>query len=193
MDQRRFHVVLRTESLEGRRFRGHAAVFDTLAQIGGHWESINRAAFNSALERQDDTQLTFNHDPSRLLARTSSGTLRLAVDGNGLAVEADLPDTSDGRDVATLLERGDLHSMSFMGLVQAGTGDKWDVAPDGRQRNEILDFARLVDVAVVTRPAYSGTDAVLRSIDFTNLPRINGREQLLRARAARLTRKEMAS
>ena len=192
MDQRRFHVVLRTESIDGSHFTGHAAVFGQLATIGNHYESIARTAFDSALEREDDVAFTRDHDPSRLLARTSSGTLKLSTDDTGLRVDADIAPTSDGNDVMTLLQRGDLNAMSFMGLVVPGT-DRWDVAPDGRQRNEILDFQRLVDVAVVTRPAYSGTDAVLRSIDFTNLPRINGREQLLRARAARLTRKEMAS
>jgi uncharacterized protein len=190
-EQRRLVALLRTESLEGRRFTGHAAVFDTLASIGGHYESISRQAFDSALERDDDVQLTRDHDPSRLLARTTSGTLRLATDDVGLRVEADIAPTSDGNDVMVLLERGDLSSMSFMGLVAPGVGDRWDMAPDGRRRNEITDFERLVDVAVVTRPAYSGTDAILRSVEWANLPRITAREQTIRARA-RLLRKEIS-
>ena len=50
----------------------------------------------------------FNHERGALLGRTCSGTLRLSEDGTGLRYEIDLPDTTVGRDVAALLERGDL-------------------------------------------------------------------------------------
>ncbi|HEX7277786.1 MAG TPA: HK97 family phage prohead protease [Acidimicrobiales bacterium] len=182
---RRFYAVLRAETLTGRTFTGHAAVWDSLARIGGHWEQLARTAFDSALARPDDVALTMNHDPSRLLARSSSGTLRLAVDAVGLRVEADIADTTAGNDTITLLERGDLTGMSFLALMAPGT-DTWSTAPDGHQLNTLTDFARLLDVSVVTFPAYADTDAVLRSVDFTTLPAVSGREQLVRSRAARL-------
>ena len=40
-------------------------------------------------------------------------TLRLAEDSKGLHVEADLPETTYGRDLSISMQRGDIYSMSF--------------------------------------------------------------------------------
>ncbi|NCZ81898.1 MAG: glycerophosphodiester phosphodiesterase [Betaproteobacteria bacterium] len=49
-----------------------------------------------------------NHDTTQVLASKRAGTLRLSEDSYGLRVEADLPLTTAGRDMAYLIKRGDI-------------------------------------------------------------------------------------
>ena len=97
----------------GRRLEGHAAVFGVPARIGAFTETIRPGAFRAALAGGTDVLALIDHDPSRLLGRTSSGSLRLSEDTRGLAFVIDVPDTQLGRDILALAERRDLGGMSF--------------------------------------------------------------------------------
>ncbi len=147
-------------AVQENRVVGHAAVFGQLAQIRGGLERVDPAAFNRALNEKHDVVLLFNHD-GLPLGRTSSGTLRLGIDENGLTVDNDLPDTQLGHDVRALMARGDLRAMSF-GFIP--TADRFDEV-EGKHVRTITDLD-LFDVSIVTNPAYSGTDVALRSMDF---------------------------
>ena len=85
----------------GRKLEGYAATFGTPANVGGFSETIQAGAFRASLAAGADILALVDHDPGRLLARTASGTLRLAEDTRGLRFELDLPDTSLGRDMVT--------------------------------------------------------------------------------------------
>lgn len=158
-------VEVRAAGDGGVVVRGHAAVFDTPTMIGpvgvGFEEVIAPGAFKRTLDQGADVRFLFNHNPDLVLARTKSGTLKLHEDRVGLAVEAQLAPTSVGRDLAILLERGDVSQMSFgFRVVQ----DKWDtVKRDGVtvERRTVLE-AQLLDVSGVTYPAYDETDLALR-------------------------------
>lgn len=135
----------------GRRLEGYAATFDTPARIGGFTETIARGAFSASLAQREDVLALVDHDASRVLARTRSGTLTLAEDGHGLAFSLDVPETQAGRDVLALAERGDLGGMSFGFRVPKG-GECWQ----GRTRE--LRQVDLVEISVVSAwPAYEGT------------------------------------
>lgn len=100
----------------------------------------------------------WQHDDGYILARTSSGTLRMDEDDTGLRFDADLPDTNLARDLAVLITRGDINGMSFGftdGEVE-GTGTR--ASP-----RIVRSIGRLLDISLVTRPAYPGTDVGLRS------------------------------
>jgi hypothetical protein len=145
-------------------FIGHAAVFNTRAAIGdpaswGFWEEIDSGAFSRSLAEKQDVRFLVDHDPSRLLARTSSGTLDLSTDRKGLVTEAGLPDTTLGRDTRVMIDRGDLSQMSF-GFIP--TAVEWSLLDDNTELLRILDLD-LFDVSVVTFPAYEETDATVRS------------------------------
>jgi hypothetical protein len=171
----RFSVQTRS-TLDGSTLRGHASVFGQLAKLPGHYERMDPGAFNSVLDRTDtDVRALLNHDPSMLLGRQSAGTLRLKVDGDGLAFEVDLPNTSYGADLRALVARGDLTGASF-GFIPGK--DEWSNV-DGRQIRTHLSVEELIDVSPVTFPAYPGTDVSLRHYDFS---RPSGREQMIRAR-----------
>lgn len=169
MDQFR-SLIARAEVTDGGVLRGYAAVYDQPTARQKDYsgtESIARGAFDGLLD--GDVVATFNHDMSQVLGRTASGTLRLSSDDHGLAFELDLPDTQLGRDVRELVSRGDLRGMSF--TAQVGKVDRVAGGVVHRQ------FGRLVDVSVVTSPAYEGTEVVARNGGPAGV-----REQVIRAR-----------
>ncbi|BEV45986.1 HK97 family phage prohead protease [Afipia carboxidovorans] len=157
---------------------GYAAVFGDTADIGGYFrEIIARGAFTNTL-RSADVRAYFDHDRGRVLGRSTSGTLRLKEDQKGLAVEIDLPDTSDGRDVRALIERGDISGMSFGFSVLR---QEWDETVDPPTRT-ILEVA-LREVSIVSEPAYEGTSIALRSLEDARNER---RQQNFNAAAKRI-------
>ncbi|AWV24698.1 MULTISPECIES: HK97 family phage prohead protease [Roseomonas] len=141
----------------GRRLEGRVASFGVAARIGGEFlETIAAGAFAATLADGHDILALMDHDPSRLLARTSSGTLRLTEDAQGLAFSLDVPDTSLGRDVLALAERRDLGGMSF------GFRPLAEAWPSRDQRE--LRAVELVEVSVVTAfPAYPQTAIAARA------------------------------
>lgn len=174
----RLHVELRAE-VRGDRLEGHAAVFGQVAQIRGGYEAIGPDAFNEVLERGDDVVALRDHNPTMLLGRTASGTLRLAVDGDGLAFEVPkLPNTTYANDLRELVERGDLRGASF-GFMPGK--DELGHAPDGRQLRTHTSISRLLDVSAVTLPAYDGTDVALRHLTF-GPPTLDNRTRMILAR-----------
>lgn len=147
---------------EGMSFTGYAAVFNSDSEPLPFIERIAPGAFRKSLKGRNTIKMYMNHDSSMLLASTRSKTLRLEEDSRGLLVNADLPDTTVGRDLSVLMQRGDVDSMSFGFSVPAG-GDKW--SDDGMTRE--LRQVRLHEVSVVTGfPAYKATSATVRSLDM---------------------------
>lgn len=140
---------------------GHAAVFNKLSvDLGGFVERIRPGAFASAIER-DDVRALVDHDPSRIIGRNRAGTLRMAEDDEGLAVEIDPADTTVGRDAVESLRRGDVDGMSFAFRVLPD-GETWSIE-NGTYVRELTNVA-LYDVSVVTYPAYPDTDVAARSL-----------------------------
>lgn len=135
---------------KGRRLEGYAATFNTETRIGDAFiETIAPGAFSASLASAADILGLVDHDPSRVLGRTRSKTLRLAEDTRGLSFELDLPDTQAGRDVLALAERGDLGGMSF--------GFRAVDAPRQGDRRE-LRKVDLFEISVVSAwPAYPET------------------------------------
>lgn len=172
------HLERRAGFLElraaGRRLEGHAALFNVEAQIADFSEVVAPGAFAESLRSGRDILALVDHDPGRLLARTRSGTLRLAEDARGLAFDLEVPDTATGRDLLALAERRDLGGMSFGFTVTRG-GDTWS----GRRRE--LRAVTLHEISVVQAwPAYVGTDVNARSLGAADrrLPLVVARRYL---------------
>ena len=147
------------EKGDGMTFVGYAAKFNSRSEnLGGFVETIQPGAFRKSLRSRNDVKLLVNHDAGRVLASSRAGTLRLKEDSVGLRVEADLPNTTDGRDMAELLRRGDLSSMSFGFSV---IKDSW--SSDGTERS--LESVRLFETSIVAFPAYQATEASVRAYD----------------------------
>jgi HK97 family phage prohead protease len=148
------------ELREGKTAKGYAALFNSETDIGGYFrETIAPGAFAATL-KDSDVRALVDHDSGRVIGRSSAGTLRLSEDDTGLAVEIDLPDTSDGRDLAVLMERGDISGMSFGFRV---TKEQWDETLDPPTRTILA--AELFEVSAVAFPAYEDTTIALRSLE----------------------------
>lgn len=146
----------------GRRLEGYAALFGSETRILDSRgavrfrEVIMPGAFSNDLNR--DILALVDHDPGRLLGRTRTGSLRLASDTRGLHFEVDVPETSLGRDMLALAERGDIGGASFQFDVPAG-GETW------RDDLRELRSVRLFEIsAILAFPAYPGTSVNARSM-----------------------------
>jgi HK97 family phage prohead protease len=151
------------EARTGTTIRGYAARFNSPSSpIGGRFiERIAPGAFDDVLA--DDVRALINHDPSLILGRSIAGTLRLSVDGQGLAYEVDLPDTAYARDLATSIGRGDINQSSF-GFSLELDGEEWSRGDNGMKVRTITKVKRLYDVSPVTYPAYPEATVGLRSL-----------------------------
>jgi HK97 family phage prohead protease len=157
-----FELRVTTTESDGMRFTGYAAVFNSDSEPLPFIERIMPGAFKRSLKARNEVKLFKNHNMDEVLASTRSKTLRLSEDSKGLLAEATLPDTTAGRDLAVLMKRGDVHSMSFGFSVPRG-GDSYSDDGMTRQLKEI----RLHEVSIVTGfPAYEATTASVRSLDI---------------------------
>lgn len=140
---------------KGRTLYGYAARFDTPTNLGGFSEVIQPGAFKRTLAGADagKVRAIYEHDSRSLLGRAGSGSLRLSEDDVGLAFELDLPDTQLGKDVATLVKRGDLSGCSF-GFV--ATGEDWE----GETRT--VTDVDLHEITITATPAYDTTSVQVR-------------------------------
>ena len=154
-------MEIREDEGEAIRVSGYAAVFGEETNIGGMFtEVIDRGAFANALQRQDDVVFLVNHD-GLPLARTRSGTLRLTEDERGLYMETELDGTDpDVRAIVPKMKRGDLDKMSFAFVPKR---QEWD--DSGSIPKRTIQDLELHDVAIVTTPAYDGTEIGLRSLE----------------------------
>ena len=149
-------------SSDGMSFTGYAAVFNSPSEPLPFTEVIREGAFKRSLKSRNEIKLFMNHNTDVVLGSTRAGTLKLSEDSRGLLAQAELPDTSAGRDLSVLMKRGDVSSMSF-GFSVPPKGDSW--SGDGATRE--LHQVRLHEVSIVTGfPAYEATTASVRSLDI---------------------------
>ncbi len=150
-----------SEDGNGMQFSGYASVFNTPTQIGSFRETVAPTAFTRAVKEGQDVRLLFNHDSNMILGR-SGVNMNLSTDAKGLRVQADLPDTTLGRDMAELVRSGIVTQMSF-GFSVAQDGDEWRKGEDGVAERTLNDL-NLFDVSPVVYPAYDTTTAEVRAL-----------------------------
>ena len=142
-----------------RTLEGYASIFNTPTDLGSFSEVIVSGAFTRALNEGQDVRALVEHDPARIIGRTKNNTLELREDEKGLFTRIELPDTSVGRDLAALVERGDIDAMSFGFTVRS---DRWERS-EGKNVRYIEDVD-LFDISAVSFPAYPDTSIALRSM-----------------------------
>lgn len=142
-------------AIEGRQLVGLAAPFNSETRIGGFTETIAPGAFTRTLAQGRDILALADHDETRVLGRTKSGTLALSETAKGLEFRLQLPETSIGNDLRALAQRGDLGGVSF-GFH--AIKESWD----GERRT--LHDVELIEVSIVQSfPAYGDTTVALRN------------------------------
>ena len=158
--ERRTYTVQDVEARQAddgtMRISGYAAVFNDSSVPLPFVERIAPGAFRKTLSETPDVRLLINHE-GLPLARTKNGTLTLTEDSRGLYMDAVIADTQEGRDLYTLIQRGDMDQMSFAFRV---IRQKWN---EGRTERLLTELSLADgDVSVVTYPAYPTTSVEAR-------------------------------
>jgi HK97 family phage prohead protease len=152
----------KTEEESRMLVEGYAIVFNSESRdLGGFTEVVKENALDKALERNNDVLALYGHDYQNVLGRQSANTLQLEKDERGIKFTLDLPNTQLGRDVYTLVERGDLKGNSFGFTVEK---DSWDKKGDKVIRT-IEQVRDLFEISIVSLPAYEATELVKRNFE----------------------------
>lgn len=163
---RSMSVDLKTRAAQGDEqedfvIEGYFALFNTETELfPGFREQILPGAFDNALN--DDIRALIDHDRSKVLGRTKSKTLELSVDSRGLF--GTIKVNKDDRDAMNLyqrVKRGDVDQCSFGFWV---VDEDYKHFEDGSVRSDIKDL-KLLEVSVVTFPAYEDTSVSARAKD----------------------------
>jgi uncharacterized protein len=150
------------EDEQGPLIVGHGAVFNVESvDLGGWREIIAPGAFRRTLRQSPDVLSFFNHNASQVLGRTTSGTLTVSEDLEGLAYQVRPPDTTWARDLVVSMRRGDIRGSSFMFEVVKQSWGKSDV--DGADIRAVHEV-KLYEVGPVTFPAYPAADSSVRTL-----------------------------
>ena len=145
----------------GKKADGYAIVYNSPSEDLGFEEYIAPGAFDKSLAAMANGQLNifalWDHDSQYPLASTASGKLTLTSDARGLAFKMDT--TRMTPLMLSALEDGDMQ-MSFGFNV---VSQKWEERDDGTYVRTILE-GDLGEISFVIWPAYSATEAALRSL-----------------------------
>lgn len=164
---------LRAEPVDGKplpRLTGVACPWDSMSvELWRDWdtdkpvvERFMAGAFAEVLAKNPDIIVPRDHDPSRLLGRTASGTAGVFESEAGLEYWVDPPDTEEGRSLVIQVARGDIRGSSF--AFMPSTID-W-TEEESRIVRTVRKVGLLADVSPVTNPAYPGSTATMaRSIE----------------------------
>ena len=165
-------LEFREQQVDGKTIRTIAGTikYETDSVVMRDWfgdefvEQIAKGAFDQAL-RENRIMALWSHDTRTVLGSTANSTLRLRSDDVGLHFEADLPDTTAGRDAWESISRGDVDSVSFGFFTRK---DKWSAEKrEGKPplyRRTVLD-ADLKEVSPVAFPAYPENTVTVRNLD----------------------------
>lgn len=158
----RIEAVEREDGGVDRYVSGYAVVFEQYSKpLYDEWvEIISRNAF--AETDMSDVVMVVDHarDVQSVLARSrnGAGTLSITVDDHGVAFRFLVPDTSVGRDIVALIERGDISECSFAFWVRE---DRWsyDMTFEDRTYDvrRIERVAKLADLSIVVNGQYPQT------------------------------------
>ena len=133
--------------------RGYGAIWNEWSEdLGGFRERIAPGAFAKSLRENPDILICYNHDPSKLIGRTSAGTASVVEDSVGFLVSANPVDTAIAGDVIELIKTKHVRGMSFA----FSTVDDFWWENDGETFRELREL-RLYEVGPVTVPAYPAT------------------------------------
>jgi HK97 family phage prohead protease len=159
-------LVVEDRDGESPKIRGIAPPWESLSvDLGGFREKFLPTAFDKLLaKRKLDVPLLFNHDDSKILARTTNGTLRIEKSDKGLAYEADPVATPTAAEVMTLIRSKTIFGSSFAFTVNP-KGETFSEDERGNVIRTIYEASGLYDLSPVTRAAYPSSSLSARSLD----------------------------
>ncbi len=138
---------------EGKKrfISGHIPYNTRSVSMGGIYEVIAPSAFKRTINNKSDVKALINHDETKVLGSTKSGTLQLRDGPDGLYAELELPNTTYAADLYEVIQRGDVQTLSF-GFVPEKYKD------EGQTRT--LTEVNLKEISYgVVYPAYPSTSS----------------------------------
>ncbi len=163
------HAELRATQGAEFALTGYAAVFNSLSReiAPGVKELIKPGAFTRVLASDPDVVCRYQHDDSRVLGRTTNGTLTLAQDEKGLSFRCPLDKNNPEHvNIHAMVGRGDVAGASFAFSLNHNDGD--DEYRNGKDETgagcivrTIKNFSALHDVAIVVHSAYPAVDSAV--------------------------------
>ena len=154
--------------------------------LGGFKERFMPGAFRKWLDRsptdprgQADVVAKYNHEDSKVLGRTTNGTLSIEETDKGLVFRATPPvGTPTTAEVVPLIRDRYIFGSSFAFSLTDARGESWDEDPAGNVTRTITEAA-IFDVSPVTHAAYPNSSVGLRSLSAWKAARglVQHREQ----------------
>lgn len=152
---RALYMAVRKVDMTGRTIAGLAVPYDStsyLTEWGDQGERVLRGAFNKSIRQRADRKILLfrNHDHSRAVGVST----KFANTDDGLDSEFYVPPSTLGDDVLAEVEAGLLPGLSvgYKPIRQRAGADG---------ANEVQE-AQLLEVSLVTIPAYNGTGVSVR-------------------------------
>lgn len=166
MEQNReIRSIARAFTTNGRTVSGYAIRFNEDSAFMGFTERISPSALPASMLENADIFAYFNHDWSKVLARTPK-SLKLDLRDDGLYYEFEAPNTQDGNDLLEHIKRGEMYGTSFaFSLPEDGSGEVWTKQEDGTYLREIVMFDALYEISPVYTPAYPTTSVSARCLE----------------------------
>ena len=167
MEQNReIRSIARAFTTNGRTVSGYAIRFNEDSAFMGFTERISPSALPASMLENADIFAYFNHDWSKVLARTPN-SLKLDLRDDGLYYEFEAPNTQDGNDLLEHIKRGEMYGTSFaFSLPEDGSGEVWTKQEDGTYLREIIMFDALYEISPVYTPAYPTTSVSARCLEY---------------------------
>jgi uncharacterized protein len=161
---RTFAAEIRADGGGKTQIKGTASVFGVMSDdLGGFREIIDPWSFGDLIHTNDVFAL-INHDANLVLGRNKSGTLTLEENEKGLDFIVDPSGTTYANDLLINMRLKNIDKCSFAFRV---LDDSWETV-NGQDVRHIHKFAELLDVSVVTYPAFYQTNAQVNGKDITS-------------------------
>lgn len=189
------------EQDERKIVRGYASTFENEYTLYDDGEYVVREVIDShAFDDTDmsDVIMQYDHE-GRVFARGSNGTLRVAPDEVGVAIDADLGGTELGRQIYDEVKGGYTNKMS-VGMRIDKSRDVWTTERLNDKVVEVrrvMRVAKLYDVSAVSLPANDATSISVRSlvdgvIDRLKAERLEAQKLELERRRAEVRARALA-
>lgn len=158
-------------SEDGRSYSGYGVVFNSDSvpmmvwdERRGAVEVVEQITADSLRETDmTDVISAYNHDFSKIMGRTSAGTLELKQDSNGIYYRFEVPNTTYGNDLIESTKRGDVKGSSFVFSMDWEEGYEIEEREDGKLIAKPKKINRMYEIGPVVMPAYPETTAQSRS------------------------------
>ena len=143
-------------------FNSEARINDGVGKHGYFVETFTPHTFDST-DFSSCVAIEGHNRAARPFGSVAAGTMRIYKDGNnGMRYSVPLdPRSPDHQSIRVCAQRGEYQASLAMMIPEGG--DTWSVRSDGVEARTVNVVSDVVEVSLVSHPAYKQTDATMRS------------------------------